>query len=519
MDNDTPTPGSEESHLPFMSERNEDEASGVQTGMDDTTTPSDPSTPTGTSVEFDPADQARLPDEATTADLAVGPSDDTSMDTGELTVPKEVEHAEFVYENPYMSPASSEPTAPVEGDGFSPEPLPAAFTTPSFQPPPKESNGAVYFVGALVAAVLGALITIGILAATGTFDDPVTAPPATATASTTITAAPTVTEITNNIGSAVNPTGVALKVFPSIVTVVIFEDGPGGGDPGDRVSTGSGSGVVMSADGYLITNHHVIDGATSYTVTFEDGRRYEADLIGSDLLTDLAVLKISADNLVPIVFGSADGLAIGDPAIAVGNPLGQEGGSSISAGIISAFDRRVDFADDSSLFGMIQTDAAINSGSSGGALVNAEGRLIGITSAIGVSTAGPEGIGYAIPIELVDRITAELIETGDVIHPFIGVKMQSFFDVASDGAIVPAGAIIESIESGGGSVSAAGDAGIEAGDVIVDIGNKTVSTQSDLILAVRLYRVGDTVTFTVERDGETLEFDVTMGQRPEEFQG
>ena len=168
---------------------------------------------------------------------------------------------------------------------------------------------------------------------------------------------------------------------------------------------------------------------------------------------------------------------------------------------------------------MIQTDAAINSGSSGGALVDAEGRLIGITSAIGVSTAGPEGIGYAIPIELVDRITAELIETGDVIHPFIGVTMQSFFDLAPDGAIVPSGAVIESIESGAGSVSAAGDAGIEAGDVIVDIGGKSISSQSDLILAVRLYRVGDTVTFTVKRGGDALQFDVTMGQRPEEFRG
>ncbi|MDA2979371.1 MAG: trypsin-like peptidase domain-containing protein, partial [Actinomycetota bacterium] len=496
MDNDTPAAGSEESHLPFMSEGNEAEASSVQTGMDEPTTPNNLSTPAGTSVESDPTDQAHMPEEDATSDVAVGPASDTSMDTGELTLPGDVTHTEFVYENPYAAPAKIEPTAQAGEDAFYSETVPGALSTQASHTPPKESTGAVYFVGALVAAVLGALLTIGILAATGTFDDPVAVPPVTAPAATTVTAAPIVTEITNNIGSAVNPTAVALKVFPSIVTVVVFEDGPGGGDPEDRVGTGSGSGVVMSSDGYLITNHHVIEGATSYTVTFEDGRTYEADLIGSDALTDLAVLQISADGLVPIVFGSADELSIGDPAIAVGNPLGQEGGSSISAGIISAFGRQIDFADESSLFGMIQTDAAINSGSSGGALVDAEGRLIGITSAIGVSTAGPEGIGYAIPIELVDRITAELIETGDVIHPFIGVTMQSFFDLAPDGAIVPSGAVIESIESGAGSVSAAGDAGIEAGDVIVDIGGKSISSQSDLILAVRLYRVGDTVTFT-----------------------
>jgi serine protease Do len=243
---------------------------------------------------------------------------------------------------------------------------------------------------------------------------------------------------------------------------------------------------------------------------------YDAELIGTDPLTDLAVIKIEATGLVPIDFGSVDGLELGDPAIAVGNPLGQDGGSSISVGIISAFDRRVDFGDGSSLFGMIQTDAAINSGSSGGSLLNADGDLIGITSAIGVSNAGPEGIGYAIPVNLVQRITDEIIETGDVRHPFLGVTIETYVEELADGATAPRGARIVSIE---GTDSAAGSAGLQAGDIIVGIGDREISSQTDLILAVRLYRVGDSVTFTAIRDGATDDYTVVMGQRPETFGG
>jgi S1-C subfamily serine protease len=165
---------------------------------------------------------------------------------------------------------------------------------------------------------------------------------------------------------------------------------------------------------------------------------------------------------------------------------------------------------------MIQTDAAINSGSSGGALVNADGALIGITSAIGVSQAGPEGIGYAIPVELVKRISDEIIEDGDVEHPFLGVTIGTFFDEATDGATVPAGSNIQTIE---GTDSAAGQAGLLPGDIIVRIGDKDIVDQTDLILAVRLYRVGDEVEFGIFRDGEAKTFTVTLGQRPSEFGG
>ncbi len=379
----------------------------------------------------------------------------------------------------------------------------------------QKNSGVLYLIGALVAAVLGSLLTVGVLALTGTFDDPpvqVASPPATVIETSQVPNTPVVITPEAEANEAV----IATKVLPSIVTVNVLNQTTDDAGNTNGVPSGSGSGVVQSTEGYIITNHHVIEGGDAYTVTFEDGRSYDATLVGSDELTDLAVLKISANGLVPIEYGESESLKIGDPAVAIGNPLGQAGGSSITSGIISAFDREVRFADNSNLFGMIQTDAAINSGSSGGALVNSQGQLIGITSAIGVSSAGPEGIGYAIPIELVERIVAELIETGDVEHPFMGVEMVTYFDQAADGAIVPAGAIIGSVE---GTNSAAGAAGMQVDDVVVAIDGDPIASQSDLILKVRLYRVGDTATFTVDRGGELIDLVLTLGKRPPEFKG
>lgn len=481
MDEDTPETTPSEAHVPFISNRNEDETSGVEMGMD--------------------------------------PTDSPAPDTADSTTPE-----------PYASPAFSEPTAglsdppfvpfvyddadPSETQEVRPEPVSSRIKN---EPQKSGSRTALFFAGSAVAGILGALLTLGVFAATGTFDEvDVAAPPTTIVnaepAGQTVEVAPP--QIINDLGAAVNPTAVAAKALPSIVTVTVFNAPADENSP--PVGVGSGSGVVISTEGYIITNHHVIENADTFSVTFEDGRVYEATLVGSDELTDLAVLQIQASELTPIEFGSTEPLKVGDPAVAIGNPLAQDGGASVTVGIISAFDRRVDFADNSFLHGMIQTDAAINSGSSGGALLDVDGNLIGITSAIGVSQAGPEGIGYAIPIELVDRITAEIIETGDVAHPFLGVQISTQVDEAPDGAIVPSGALIETIE---GTDSAAGIAGLQPGDVITMIGDKTIVDQTDLILAVRLYRVGDEVGFVALRDGESMSFSVVMGQRPAEFKG
>lgn len=411
----------------------------------------------------------------------------------------------FVYDD-----APSPPTPEAR-----PEPVSARIKT---APDKRGSSTALFLAGAVVAGILGALLTVGVLAATGTFDETdVTAAPPTTVANGEQAVDPVEVPpatIINNLGSAVNPTAVAAKTLSSIVTVTVADSSA---DPeSGAIPVGSGSGVVISTEGYIITNHHVIEGGDTFQVEFEDGRIYEATLIGSDDLTDLAVLQIDASGLTPVEFGSSESLRVGDPALAIGNPLGQEGGASVSVGIISAFNRTVEFGDETFLSGMIQTDAAINSGSSGGALLDAEGNLIGITSAIGVSQAGPEGIGYAIPIEMVNRITAEIIETGDVVHPFLGVRVGTYFDTAPDGASFPAGGLIDNIE---GTDSAAGLAGMQAGDVITSIGGKTITDRTDLVLAVRLYRVGDEVEFVAEREGESMTFVVVLGQRPADLQG
>ena len=514
MNNDT-DPGSDDSHVPFIQQGNEAAEGSVASTMSDiTNTPAPPEAPLapGQDLTSDMANSAVAPegrpDDSTQASTA-RPDDTGEMEpvatapVARATVPDEmpsaIEPVPFDYDDYYADEAAWA--------------TPAQVATATTVAPKKNRDGVMFFVGALAAALLGAALTVGLLAATGTLTtDTVTETPEATAAPAVVTAAtpaPVIENtIVNELGAAVNPTAVALKTVPSIVTVTTSD---AEGSP-----FGSGSGVVISSDGYIATNEHVVEGAGAWSVTFEDGRVYSAQLIGADPLTDLAVLKIEADDLVPIDFGSSEALALGDPAVAIGNPLGQEGGSSISVGIVSAFDRRVDFGDASSLVGMLQTDAAINSGSSGGALVNSEGELIGITSAIGVSNAGPEGIGYAIPVEVVRRITDEIIEVGDVNHPFLGVTIATHEVVLADGGIIPAGAAVATIE---GTDSAAGTAGLQADDVIVRIGSKDIVSQNDLILAVRLYRVGDEVEFVVVRDGAEESFTVVMGQRPAEFGG
>jgi putative serine protease PepD len=171
--------------------------------------------------------------------------------------------------------------------------------------------------------------------------------------------------------------------------------------------TASGSGVVVDASGLIVTNAHVVDGAADVEVVTPDGATYEATVVGIDAVSDLAVISIDADGLVPIEIGTTDDLVVGQPVVAIGYPLALEGGPSVSTGIISALGRRISDAD-TSLTGVIQTDAAITEGSSGGALLDSAGRLIGITTAVGVSSVGVEGIGFAIPAETVARVLAEL---------------------------------------------------------------------------------------------------------------
>ena len=358
--------------------------------------------------------------------------------------------------------------------------------------------------GALVAlsvasGLVGAAVLTVVLLAGGAFDNNAPAP---------VVGAPNnVVEIREIVteGTPTPASSIAKKVVPSIVTVEV-------GTSGNAVefdAVASGSGVVLTDDGFIITNHHVIEDTSRARVTFQDGRVYAADVVGSDPLTDLAVLAIDANGLVPIQIGTSSDLSIGDPAIAVGNPLGLRGGASLTVGVVSAFDREV-FVGSDRLFGMLQTDAPITQGSSGGALVDDKGELIGITSAIGVSSAGAEGIGFAIPVELVTRITNEIIATGDVRHAFLGVTLFDELEEQADGARVPVGTNITSFV---GNPSAALGAGLQVGDRIVRFDDTVVRTLDDVIIGVRQYRVGDVVEVEVERNGERLTTLISLGDR------
>ena len=309
-------------------------------------------------------------------------------------------------------------------------------------------------------------------------------------------------------GSTADPAAVARKVIPSIVHVQV---GNGGADAFNVA--GSGSGVVLTEDGLIVTNGHVVEGSSDVQVVFADGRIYQAEIVGTDARTDLAVLDIDAEGLIPIDIGSARDLVIGDVAIAAGNPLGLRGGPSLTVGVISAFGRQVTTGNglNDTLYGMLQTDAPITRGSSGGALVDGNGALIGITSAVGVSDVGVEGIGFAIPVERVQRITDEIIANGNVSHSFLGIGGITFFAEQLDGSQVPTGIAIETFE---GSESAAQDAGLEVGDVITELNGTPLHTMEALIAELLEHRVGESIEIKVDRAGEVVTVDILLGERP-----
>ncbi len=428
---------------------------------------------------------------------------------GRHTIPS-VEHPTHGYDAdaPSVSDTANEPTVhdprrePVSGLDYTfsaPEPQPERVIVERASPLPM---GIIAFLSAMV----GALLTVAILSFAGFFDTETVAAPTTTVptvTTTTVSASPT---IVSPVTDAEMRQAVWAKVNPSVVTVQV-----GNESAGELEIDGSGSGVALP-NGYIVTNHHVIEGSEVAQIVLQDGRIYDAEIVGSDAYTDLAVLRAEAAGLIPIEIGDVDDLAIGQVAIAVGNPLGQLGGSSLTVGVLSALSRRVDFEDGDRLFGMLQTDAPITNGSSGGALVDDEGRLIGITSAIGLSEAGAEGIGYAIPVDVVRRITDELIETGAVRHAYLGIVGDNHVETAEDGAFVPSGAVIKVIDPPDG---AAGRAGLEVDDVIVEMEGVGVSTMSELVLQLGLYRVGDTIEIVVLRDGERIMVPVTLDERPE----
>ena len=271
------------------------------------------------------------------------------------------------------------------------------------------------------------------------------------------------------------------------------------------VSSGAGSGVILTQDGYIVTNHHVIEDANSITVRTRSGDEYNASLVGSDEQSDLAVLKIDATGLTPAVLGDSTTLEVGDLAIAIGNPLGELGGS-VTSGIISALDREMTI--DGQTMTLLQTDAAVNPGNSGGGLFNANGDLIGIVNAKS-SGENVEGIGFAIPISTASDIIDELIANGEVTsRPTLGVSLYNVEDemTASQLGVDSTGVYIVQIVDGG----AADNAGLRSGDRIVSVDGSEVSSASDVRAALNKHKIGESISITVERNGQTQDFDVAL---------
>lgn len=278
-------------------------------------------------------------------------------------------------------------------------------------------------------------------------------------------------------------------------------------------SVSSGSGVVFRATdtgGYLLTNAHVVVDARSVQVELADGRLFDAEVVGSDPYTDIAVVRIEGRDLATAVLGPDVELRVGEPAIAIGSPAGLRGGPSVTTGVVSALGRRVD-GPDSSLHDMIQFDAPITPGSSGGALVNASGAVVGITTAIAVTDFGAEGLGFATPIALARDVADDIIEVGVARHPFLGVEGGDL-DMATvaERGYESGGAEVIDVLAGGPAESA----GLRPGDVVVAVNGEPTSTMSRLVVVVRTYEPGDVVTVTYWRDGAEREAEVELGERP-----
>lgn len=275
-------------------------------------------------------------------------------------------------------------------------------------------------------------------------------------------------------------------------------------------SAASGSGFILTEDGYVLTNYHVIEGASAITVTLYDGTAYAAKLIGYDESNDIAVLKVDAKGLTPVVLGDSDNLNVGDSVVAIGNPLG-ELTFSLTAGVVSALDREVTLSSNVTM-DLIQTDCAINSGNSGGALFNFYGEVIGITNAKysgsgSSSEASIDNIGFAIPINSVRGIVQSIIEKGYISKPYIGVSVSPVSQEALNYGL-PQGAAIMSVTEG----APAEAAGLQVNDIITKVDGTEISSGNELVDIVSASSPGDTLTLTVYRQGETLELTIEIGE-------
>lgn len=340
---------------------------------------------------------------------------------------------------------------------------------------------------------------------------------------TTTLGASTSTDITASNTDETLAEAVAEKALPSIVSIDIYQSSssssqsafgfelPGTGSDATLEQTSLGSGVVISADGYIITNNHVVEGADAIKATV-NGQEYDAQLVGSDASSDIAVIKVDATDLTPIEIGSSSDLQVGEWVMSLGSPFGLE--NSVSEGIVSALQRSTTMQSETTgetviYPNMIQTDATINPGNSGGALVDADGKLIGINSMIESASGSSSGVGFAIPVDYAMDLAQQIIEGKTPTHAQLGVSMAQIDSQMARyyGLSTDSGVYVASVYDGTG----AAEGGLERGDIITAFDGKSVTSPSDLQLMVREKNPGDSVEVTVNRDGQEQTLTVTLG--------
>lgn len=352
----------------------------------------------------------------------------------------------------------------------------------------------------LLAGSISALLTVGLVVVGGGFRER-TVVGNTVPAVERVVAPAVATPVTAPGSPANAVVDIAEHMRPAIVQIrVSGGDGPG-----------SGSGVVFRSDGHVLTNHHVVEGARRITVVMADGEEEGAHLVGSDPETDIAVVKVDKTDVPSAPLGSATSLRVGQLAVAIGSPLGLAGGPSVSVGVVSALGREIDAGDEGPpLLDMIQTDAPIAPGSSGGALVDGTGAVIGVTTAIAVSEVGAEGLGFATPIDIARDVAEQIIASGRAVHVWLGVEGEDVDPGMAKQLGVPGGASIRDVRPG----SPASRAGIAERDVIVAVDGVPVRSMGGLKVQLRSHRPGDVVTLALQRGKETRSVKVKLAERP-----
>lgn len=394
------------------------------------------------------------------------------------------------------------------------------FETPNYQPSYSPINFEIpktirkkksvkeYIVAGLIGGLIGALlISIFFMAYFGVnfnnFKNDINSTLNSFNLNNSTTTEPITKTVVLNSGNSSFVTDVAQKVGPAVVG--IKNKGTAYNwwtDEEQEITIGEGSGVIISKDGYVVTNNHVVSGAKSVTVILSGEKEVPATIVGTDALSDIALLKIDPKYVKAVApLGDSSKVKVGEFVVAIGNPLGQEFAGTVTFGVVSAVNRKLDMGNGIQI-PLIQTDAAINPGNSGGALVNSSGEVIGINTAK-ISQTGVEGMGFAIPINYVKPIINDLMKYKKVLRPTIGISVMEYYD--RSGNVM--GMYISRVYPGTGAAKA----GLKEGDIILQIDGKKVTTFSDIQSILSNHKIGDVITIRVLRDGQTKDFKVTLG--------